>query len=127
VSKKTSVDFMAGLRSMEERNAVRRHPPAKPAPAPVASAPESPPVVQSPQQPSRRGKVAITQWVDPAVRKQLARLAIDVDSSQGELLAEAMNLLFEKYGQPPIAAPIHEDSRILESKDLTELVRLPVL
>ena len=114
MSKKTSVDFMAGLRTMEERNAVRRHSPAKPAPTPLASIPESPAVVQAPQQPSRRGKVAITQWVDPAVRKQLARLAIDIDSSQAALASEALNLLFEKYGQPPIAAPIHEDSRILE-------------
>lgn len=114
MSKKASVDFMAGLRSMEERNAVRRHPPAKPAPTPVANVPEAPAVVQAPQQPSRRGKVAITQWVDPAVRKQLARLAIDIDSSQGALVAEALNLLFEKYGQPPIAAPIQEDSRLLE-------------
>jgi hypothetical protein len=113
VSKKTGVDFMAGLRTMEERNAVRRHPPAKPAPVPVATVAE-PPAVQAPQQPSRRGKVAITQWVDPAVRKQLARLAIDIDSSQAALVSEALNLLFEKYGQPPIAAPIHEDSRILE-------------
>jgi hypothetical protein len=114
VSKKTGVDFMAGLRTMEERNAVRRHPPAKPAPVPVATVAEPPALVQAPQQPSRRGKVAITQWVDPAVRKQLARLAIDIDSSQAALVSEALNLLFEKYGQPPIAAPIHEDSRILE-------------
>lgn len=109
MSKKTSVDFMAGLRSMEERDAVRRHPTvAKPLQA--ASTQGAPAVVQAPQQPSRRGKVAITQWVDPAVRKQLARLAIDIDSSQAALVAEALNLLFEKYGQPPIAAPVHEDS-----------------
>jgi hypothetical protein len=117
VSKKTSVDFMAGLRTMEARDGVRRHPPAKPAPTPVANALELPAVGQAPPQPSRRGKVAITQWVDPAVRKQLARLAIDIDSSQSALVAEALNLLFEKYGQPPIAASIPEDSRILQSVD----------
>lgn len=97
---------------MEERNAVRRHPPVKPAPTPVASVQEQPPVVQAPQQPSRRGKVAITHWVDPAVRKQLARLALDHDSSQAALIAEALNLLFEKYGQPPIAAPLREASEL---------------
>jgi hypothetical protein len=90
---------------MEERNAVRLHPPVKPAPTPVARVQQQPAVVQAPQQPSRSGKVAITHWVDPAVRKQLARLALDHDSSQAALSAEALNLLFEKYGQPPIAAP----------------------
>jgi hypothetical protein len=111
VSKKTSVDFMAGLRSMEARDAVRRHPTAVKPPVTMQPAAAGVPV---PQQPSRRGKVAITQWVDPAVRKQLARLAIDMDSSQGALVAEALNLLFEKYGQPPIAAPTLEDSTLLE-------------
>lgn len=110
--KKASVDFMAGFRSMDERNAVRRHPPVKPAPSPVAIAQEPLAVAQAPQQPSRRGKVAITQWVDPAVRKQLARLALDHDSSQAALFAEALNLLFEKYGQPPIAAPLREASEL---------------
>jgi hypothetical protein len=116
VSKKTSVDFMAGLRSMEARDAVRRHPTAVKPPVTAQPASVQGPAagVQAPQQPSRRGKVAITQWVDPAVRKQLARLAIDMDSSQGALVAEALNLLFEKYGQPPIAAPTLEDSTLLE-------------
>ena len=111
-SKKSSVDFMSGLRSIEERDAVRRHPPAQPAQAspPIPVAKELPASLQIPQQSSRRGKVAITQWVDPAVRKQLARLAIDHDSSQSALVAEALNLLFEKYGQPPIASHIQDDS-----------------
>jgi hypothetical protein len=110
--KKGSVDFLAGFRSMEERDAVKRHPPAKP--APIASTNEVPPPTQGIQQPSRKGKVAITHWVDPAVRKQLARLSIDLDSSQAALVAEALNLLFEKYGQPPIASHILETSSILE-------------
>jgi hypothetical protein len=110
--KKASVDFLAGFRSMEERDAVKRHPPAKPAPTVTTN--EVPPSAQGMQQPSRKGKVAITHWVDPAVRKQLARLAIDLDSSQAELVAEALNLLFEKYGQPPIASHMQETSAILE-------------
>jgi hypothetical protein len=52
-----------------------------------------------------RGKVAITQYVDPAVRKQIAQLALDLDQSQGDLISEAINLLFEKYGKSPIAMP----------------------
>ncbi|HTV53821.1 MAG TPA: ribbon-helix-helix domain-containing protein [Terriglobia bacterium] len=113
-NKKASVNFLAGFRSMEERDAIKRHPPAKPAKTPAASNSELPPSLQVPQQPSRRGKVAITHWVDPAVRKQLARMSIDHDSSQAALVAEALNLLFEKYGQPPIAAPLQEDSSVLQ-------------
>ncbi len=111
--KTSSVDFLAGLKSIEPE-AVRRHPPAvKPVPTSV-SQPELPASLQPIQQPSRKGKVAITHWVDPAVRKQLARLSIDHDTSQAALVAEALNLLFEKYGQPPIAAPMQESAALLE-------------
>lgn len=112
-NKRKSADFLAGLRSIEERDAVRRHTPVAPAtPAPTAAT--LPPSLQIPQQPSRRGKVAITQWVDPAVRKQIARMAIDLDSSQSALIAEALNLLFEKYGKSPIAGYIQDESPVLE-------------
>ena len=111
-SKKSTVDFLAGLAGIEEKNAVRRHPPAKPAPqVPMpAVTREMPPSLRNSQQMSRIGKVAITQWVDPAVRKQLARLALDQDGSQADLLAEALNLLFEKYGLPPIASHIGDET-----------------
>jgi hypothetical protein len=104
---KKAVDFMAGLRAVEEREGVQRRP--RPAPAPKAAAAASTaPEDASPAgplpQPGRRGKVAITHWVDPAVRKQVAQLALDHDKSQAELVAEALNLLFEKYGRSPIAA-----------------------
>jgi hypothetical protein len=104
---KKAVDFMAGLRAVEEREGVQRRP--RPAPAPkTASATSAASVdassVGSLLQPSRRGKVAITHWVDPAVRKQVAQLALDHDKSQAELVSEALNLLFEKYGKSPIAA-----------------------
>lgn len=112
-NKKKSADFLAGLRTIEERDAVRRHPPAIPA-TPTSTTPNLPASLQIPQQPSRRGKVAITQWVDPAVRKQLARMAIDLDSSQSALVAEALNLLFEKYGQPPIAGYIQDETPVLQ-------------
>jgi len=114
-SKKSSVDFLQGFRSMEERNAVKRHPPVKPATMvtePTNEVPLSPPASQ---QRSRWGKVAITLWVDPAVRKQLARMSIDHDSKQAALVAEALNLLFEKYGQPPIATHIQEDPLLSQS------------
>lgn len=115
-SKKGTVDFLAGLASIEEKNAVRRHPPVKQSSQALipAVAKELPPPLRISQQLSRIGKVAITQWVDPAVRKQLARLALDQDSSQTDLLAEALNLLFEKYGLPPIATHMGDETPIPE-------------
>ncbi len=52
----------------------------------------------------RSGKVNIAGYFDPAVRKQLAMLAIENDTDQVKLMAEALNLLFEKYGRSPIAS-----------------------
>jgi hypothetical protein len=102
-ARKAPVDFMAGLRSLEDRDGVQRRP--RPAPVPALDAAEDGPTATSgAQQRSRRGKVAITQWQDPIVRKQLAQLALDSDKKQAELLAEGLNLLFEKYGKSPIAS-----------------------
>lgn len=95
------VDFMAGLRAVEEREGVQRRPAPKAAAA--FTGPEDVSLGGPLPQPSRRGKVAITHWVDPAVRKQLAQLALDHDTSQAALVAEALNLLFEKYGKSSIA------------------------
>lgn len=55
------------------------------------------------QAPSRRGKVVISGYFDPAVRQQLAILAIKQERSQAAMIAEALNLLFERYGEAPIA------------------------
>lgn len=52
---------------------------------------------------TRTGKVNIAGYFDPAVRKQLAMLALEHDTDQVKLMAEALNLLFEKYGRSPIA------------------------
>jgi uncharacterized protein (DUF2236 family) len=61
-----------------------------------------PPSVQPP--PSRAGKKAVTGHFDPAVSKQLKQLLLDQDRhSLQELLAEALNDLFQKYHKPPIA------------------------
>ena len=105
---KRPVDFMAGLRVIAGREGVQRHPgpvakaAAEPTPPEEAPSEEAPSDGPAPQR-SRRGKVAIAQWVDPAVRKQLAQRALDHDKSQAVLGAEALNLLFEKYGKSPIA------------------------
>jgi hypothetical protein len=53
--------------------------------------------------PSREGKVTISGAYDPAVRHQLKQIALDNDTTIQQLLCEALNDLFQKYGKPPIA------------------------
>ncbi len=74
---------------------------AEPAAEPVERI--STPSEATAQPPSRQGKVAISAYFDPAVRKQLAILSVKEDRSQAALLADALNLLFAQYGEPPIA------------------------
>jgi hypothetical protein len=89
--------FAAGLSGIKQASGKA---PAAPEPQEAAQAV---PVVSAGQVPSRRGKVVISGYFDPAVRQQLGILAIKQNQSQAAMLAEAMNLLFEKYGGPPIA------------------------
>ncbi|MFL6417319.1 MAG: ribbon-helix-helix domain-containing protein [Bryobacteraceae bacterium] len=53
--------------------------------------------------PSRAGKKAIAGFFDEAASKQLRRLGLDQDKTIQELLGEAINDLFEKYGLSRIA------------------------
>lgn len=91
--------FAAGLSGIKQAGG------KAPAAAPAAAEP-SVETVATPaagQVPSRRGKVVISAYFDPAVRQQFAILAIKQERSQAALLADALNLLFEKHGEPPIA------------------------
>jgi hypothetical protein len=91
--------FAAGLHKLKEVS-------GKPVPAPSPATDEAPLPAEAPASeipPSRRGKVAVAAYFDPVVRKQLAILAVKEDRSQAAMLAEALNLLFEKYGEAPIA------------------------
>lgn len=96
MSKKLGNNFLTGLRDIKDEHAVIR--PNAPDRAVV-----KPPHRAAPSQPGREGKVSITQWVDPLVRKQVAQIALDEDKNQQDLINEALNLLFEKYGRSPIA------------------------
>lgn len=86
-------DFTAGLTKL------------RPAQAELPAVPkaEAPPPRQTPEAPSRIGKVAISAYFDPAVRQQLAIMAARQNKTQANLIAEALNLLFREYGESPIA------------------------
>jgi hypothetical protein len=53
--------------------------------------------------PAREGKKVVAGFFDPAVSKRLRTIALDRDSSVQELLREALNDLFVKLKEPPIA------------------------
>src|ERR1700733_12585106 len=99
MSKKPNSDFLSGLRAVKDVHAVIRPIVGVPTRAPSARDIEEPRRVTAPRQKGREGKVSVTQWVDPVVRKQIAQIALDEDKDQYELVNEALNLLFEKYGR----------------------------
>ena len=53
--------------------------------------------------PSRIGKKPVTGFFEPSVSRQLKRLGLDHERTMQELIQEALNDLFRKYEQPPIA------------------------
>lgn len=53
--------------------------------------------------PSRKGTRAIGGHFPPEVARQLKILSAETDCTNQALLAEALNLLFEKHGKAPIA------------------------
>ena len=65
--------------------------------------PKSPAQAKSKKPPSRINTKAITGHFDPDVSKQLKMLAVTKDSTVQALLGEALNDLFVKHGQNPIA------------------------
>lgn len=103
MSKKPHSDFLSGLRAVKDEHAVFRPTEASPPRPPINLDAEEPSRLVASRQKGREGKVSITQWVDPVVRKQIAQIALDEDRDQYELVNEALNLLFEKYGRSPIA------------------------
>ena len=53
--------------------------------------------------PSRRGRRAITMYVDHAAHFQLRLLALEQGTSVQKLAIDAFNDLLQKYGKPRIA------------------------
>lgn len=52
---------------------------------------------------SRMSTKAITVHYPPEVRQQLKRLAVDLDRTMEDIIAEGMNRLFAAHGLPEIA------------------------
>lgn len=57
----------------------------------------------SPRSPGRAGKKTVAAHFDPAVSRQLKLLGVERDRTTQDLLREAINDLFSKYGKGPIA------------------------
>lgn len=84
---------------------------SKPAPAPVPAVAE--PALAQPrsERPDyRKNQVMIGGFFSQSVHKQLKLLAAEREETQQALMAEALNMLFAKYGKPEIAAPSNNKS-----------------
>lgn len=89
--------FQSGLRKLKEEAAST---PSLPPPA--VETPEKA-RLKTPVPPTREGKKVISGYFDPAVKRQFAQIALNDDLSHQQVLAEALNLLFQSRGLPQIA------------------------
>ena len=88
--------FQSGLRKLKEEVAS--------APPPVSAVdPPEQGRAKTPLPPTRQGKKVISGYFDPAVKRQFAQIALNDDLSHQQVLAEALNLLFQSRGLPQIA------------------------
>ena len=90
-------DLRRAILDQAGRVAAEKRPRAAP-PEDAASVPD-----QRAPQPGRVGKVSVTGYFAPEVRRQLRRLAADADTTIQALLGEALNHLFAKRGVAEIA------------------------
>ena len=65
---------------------------------------------QTTQPPSRAGKRQVAAYFPAHVHKQLKLLMVENDTTVQNLLAEALNDLFAKYGKPEIAPTVEQGS-----------------
>ncbi len=86
---------MAGLAQFDRK--------AAPSPSPSPSPHPSPEPAKEGRPPSRQGAVQIAAFFPEAVRAQLKVVAAEQRRDIQDLLAEAINLIFVKYGKPEIA------------------------
>jgi len=67
---------------------------------PEATATETP--TERIERAERAGQTSMPFWVPIAAKRQLRVMAAEQDTTQQALMREALNLLFTKYGRPPI-------------------------
>lgn len=99
MSAKKANPLMAGLTQFDRK--------AAPQPEPASAAPAA--ADRAGRTPSRAGAVQIAAFYPAEVRTQLKILAAEQGRDQQDLLAEAMNLIFAKYGKAEIA-PVKKGS-----------------
>jgi len=97
MSKKTSLS--AALRGIENPEQEGQ----KPVTTKARSDKTSEQGVQSQAPKSRIGKKIVSGHFDPAVSKQFRTIGLEHDRTGQDLLTEALNDLFVKYGKSPIA------------------------
>jgi hypothetical protein len=54
-------------------------------------------------EPPKRKRVALCADITPEARRQLRILAAEQNTRIEALVAEALNMLFERHGKPPVA------------------------
>jgi hypothetical protein len=68
---------------------------------------DQPRVVETPAEPKRGtvkdGRVMLPFYVPKAARYQLRLMALEADSTQQDMMTEALNDFFVKHGKSPIA------------------------
>jgi antitoxin-like ribbon-helix-helix protein len=79
----------------------------EPTPAPPVRKPAPPKLatteIATAARPDREGRKSMPFWTTEAAKKQLRVLAAELDTSQQDLMTEALNMMFQKHGKPPIA------------------------
>jgi hypothetical protein len=84
--------------------------------APMNAAPKpAPKTAEAGRSGAREGTQHLGGYFTPQVSKQLRSLAVVEDTTVQDLLAEALNMLFQSRGLPMIAAPTRKQAAVLTS------------
>ena len=90
---------MAAKKQSLANIALNKGTPTIPAPIPAIA----PPPAEKATTGKKDDRIGQTLRLPAGAHKQLKRLAVDVEKPVHDLLIEAVNDLFTKYGKPPIA------------------------
>ena len=76
---------------------------AAPVLTPAKSAPKPSEPAKALPRPDREGRKPLPFWTTEAAKKQLRMMAAEMDTTQQDLMTDALNMLFQSHGKPPIA------------------------